>query len=308
MRKEIARSWQAAGKRSRSRRRGLTRMAGLLVAGALVAVIAGGGFTTASGQGGTTDPPASESDLAVAKSDSPDPVITGRTLTYSVEVENLGPDPATGVTMTDTLPRRARFLSATTSAGACDRRRRKLTCDLGTLASDAISTVTIQVQPRLPAPRRRGRIRNIVRVSSEVEDPRPANDQDTEITVLLEGPTCQDRRATIIGTGGDDTLLGTGEHDVIVALGGHDFVNAGPGPDLVCVAGGNDFVVGGKKRDIVLGGTGGDRIKGRRGRDRLRGDRGRDRLKGGRGRDLLAGGRGRDRCKGGRGDDTKRSC
>ena len=36
---------------------------------------------------------------------SPDPVITGNDLTYTVTVTNNGPDPATSVTVTDNLPR-----------------------------------------------------------------------------------------------------------------------------------------------------------------------------------------------------------
>ena len=53
-----------------------------------------------------------EADLGVAKSDSPDPVQVGRPLTYTLSVDNGGPDLATGVVVTDTLPPGVTFLSA----------------------------------------------------------------------------------------------------------------------------------------------------------------------------------------------------
>ena len=45
-----------------------------------------------------------EADLEITKSDSPDPVTTGSDLTYTITVTNNGPDAATSVTVTDTLP------------------------------------------------------------------------------------------------------------------------------------------------------------------------------------------------------------
>ena len=51
-----------------------------------------------------TEPPPVEADLAITKVDSPDPVFTGDNLTYLLTVTNSGPDNATGVNVTDTLP------------------------------------------------------------------------------------------------------------------------------------------------------------------------------------------------------------
>src|SRR5439155_865112 len=52
-------------------------------------------------------------DLAVTKTDSPDPVLAPQPLTYIVTVANSGPGAATGVTLTDTLPAGVTFVSAT---------------------------------------------------------------------------------------------------------------------------------------------------------------------------------------------------
>ena len=54
-------------------------------------------------------------DLAVTKTDSPDPVKVGQVLTYTIRVANNGPSSATGVVLEDKLPKNAGFGSATTT-------------------------------------------------------------------------------------------------------------------------------------------------------------------------------------------------
>ena len=51
-------------------------------------------------------------DLSIAKTDSPDPVAAGQSLTYTVSVVNNGPDAAGNTTVTDTLPPGVSFISA----------------------------------------------------------------------------------------------------------------------------------------------------------------------------------------------------
>jgi len=62
-----------------------------------------------------------EADLSIAKTASPSSVLAGSPLAYSVTATNLGPDDlATGLTITDTLPSSARFVSAVPNAsGSC---------------------------------------------------------------------------------------------------------------------------------------------------------------------------------------------
>jgi uncharacterized repeat protein (TIGR01451 family) len=86
-------------------------------------------------------PPA---DLAIAKSDSPDPVIVGSSLTYALTVTNNGPGDAPGVTVTDTLPTGVSLVSATPSQGTCSLGP-IITCDLGDLANGVGATITINV-------------------------------------------------------------------------------------------------------------------------------------------------------------------
>jgi uncharacterized repeat protein (TIGR01451 family) len=95
----------------------------------------------------------------VTKTDSPDPAHVGQKLTYSVPVTNNGPEQATGVTLSDTLPKTTGFGSVSTTQGTCTRTKTGVTCNLGTLANGATATVTIVVKPT-----QKGAITNTVTV------------------------------------------------------------------------------------------------------------------------------------------------
>jgi uncharacterized repeat protein (TIGR01451 family) len=73
----------------------------------------------------------SSADLAITKSGSPNPVKQGQTITYTLGVTNNGPSNATGVTVTDTLPTKVTFVSATPSQGSCSQAAGIVTCALG---------------------------------------------------------------------------------------------------------------------------------------------------------------------------------
>ena len=81
-------------------------------------------------------------DLTLAKADSPDPMLLGDELTYTLTVTNRGPSTATGVTLTDTLPVGVTFVSA---PAGCDEDRGTLICAIDSLAVGNRSTVTIVV-------------------------------------------------------------------------------------------------------------------------------------------------------------------
>jgi uncharacterized repeat protein (TIGR01451 family) len=254
--------------------------------------------------------PGDLADLAVSKADNPDPVLVGAVLTYTIQVTNLGPQNATGVTVTDRLPKHVDFVSATTSSGTCDRRGSRVTCDVGALAADPTKanavTVTIQVRPT-----RAGTIKNTASVDSVENDPIGANDRAEVSTTVTAPPltsSCRGIPATVTGTRGSDRLVGTGGPDVIAGLGGGDVIAGLAGRDLICAGGGDDRVTAGSAADRAFGGTGADRLLGRGGRDLLAGNPGRDVLAGNRGDDRLRGGRGFDRCFGGSGRDIERSC
>lgn len=255
--------------------------------------------------------PAGSADLKITKTDSPDPVNVGATLTYTIAVENLGPDAATGVTVTDTLPKGVDFVSATTTLGKCAQQARKVTCTLGSMPAPTINygpapTITIEVTPR-----QAGTITNTASVKGDQKDKVSGNNSaraTTRVIGLARVATCRGVRATITGTPGNDVLVGTGGRDVIVAKGGADRINSGAGRDLICAGAGRDFVSSGSAADRVFGGPGGDRLLGHGGPDVMKGQTGNDVIKGGRGDDRIRGGRGFDRCRGGTGRDSIRGC
>jgi Ca2+-binding RTX toxin-like protein len=111
----------------------------------------------------------------------------------------------------------------------------------------------------------------------------------------VEEARCHGRRATIVGTAGDDVLQGTPERDVIWGGDGDDTILGSLGNDLLCGGPGSDLIHGGRGNDIVDGGAGND--------DQVYGDLGDDKLTGGPGNgDEVAGGLGIDTLNGGPGN------
>jgi uncharacterized repeat protein (TIGR01451 family) len=138
--------------------------------------------TTPNTATATTTVTPSGADLSVTKADSPDPVLQGQELTYTVTVTNSGPAQATGVTLTDTLPAGVTFVSATptgTESGGI------VTCDLGSIDSGSNSVVTIKVKPGADAAEAET-ITNTATVSSLSTDPDSTNNTATADTAVTK--------------------------------------------------------------------------------------------------------------------------
>jgi uncharacterized repeat protein (TIGR01451 family) len=259
------------------------------------------------GSGSAAQP--GSANLKITKVDNPDPVRVGAKLTYTIGVENLGPSPATGVTVTDNLPKNVDVVSATGPAGACAVQGGKVTCAFGALNPVGVNYGGTQVTATIVVvPRATGTVRNTATVKGDQKDPVNANNKAVASTRVIGGATCRGVPATLSGTSGDDELLGTPGPDVIVAFGGNDRIVARAGQDLICGGSGNDYVGAGTAADKVFAGPGRDRLLGRGGPDLLKGSGGNDVMKGGRGSDRLRGGRGFDVCRGGPGLDSTRGC
>jgi uncharacterized repeat protein (TIGR01451 family) len=122
-------------------------------------------------------------DLALTKSDSPDPVVVHTNLTYTVTVRNLGPSAGRDLTLLDPLPADAAFVSATPSQGTCGRGRDGvLTCALGTLNAFATATVTIVVSPAHSGVT----LTNSATVRANSPDPDLTNNTATSTTVVAK--------------------------------------------------------------------------------------------------------------------------
>ena len=87
---------------------------------------------------------AATADLSVDKSDGADPVTVGTELAYTVVVSNAGPDSANGVELEDELPNKLDFVAAEPSQGSCERKGKKVSCALGSLANAASATVAFE--------------------------------------------------------------------------------------------------------------------------------------------------------------------
>jgi uncharacterized repeat protein (TIGR01451 family) len=117
-------------------------------------------------------------DLSLVVTDTPDPVASRGTLTYTLVATNngLSPAPATGIL--DNLSADVRFVSA--SAG-CTHIQGTVDCVIGTLQPGASTTVEIVVTPR-----RTGIITNTATVASVVADPTPGNNTGTIDTTVAK--------------------------------------------------------------------------------------------------------------------------
>ena len=124
-------------------------------------------------------------DLEVSKADSPDPVLVGETLIYTVVVTNHGPSTTTAE-LIDTLPESVDFESATSTAGSCSKTGDfTVTCSLGILGSGESATSTIEVTPRAA-----GIITNSVSVTGDIFDPNPDNNTATQETTVAALTDC----------------------------------------------------------------------------------------------------------------------
>ena len=220
-----------------------------------------------------SSPPPPSAALHLSMKDQPDPVAAGGTLTYTIDIDNAGPDSATDVTVTDALPPQVVFFSSAPSEGSCTGTT-VVTCDLSTIPSGASAKVSIQVSPRGP-----GVVSNTASVRSNEDDPSPADNEATvETRVAPEG-------CTIIGTDGDDTLIGTSADEFICGLDGDDLILPYGGADTVLAGSGIDVIKASDGPDHLYGGAGDDNISGGYGPDFLYGDAGVDDLDGGPGTD-----------------------
>jgi len=112
-------------------------------------------------------------DLSLSKVAEPNPVMTNTLLTYTLVVTNNGPDLASEVILTDSLPSQVKFIS---SSAACAGQT-VITCTLGLIAPNMTQTITVTVKPMMT-----GTITNTARVYSPDFDPDMTNNVATATT------------------------------------------------------------------------------------------------------------------------------
>jgi len=158
---------------------------GMLVNTATVATMVGVLDPNAGNDSATdTDTLAPAANLALAMTDSPDPVAAGGALTYILTATNLGTAQATGVTLTDDLDPAVDFVSVSPGPPACTVSAGTVTCALGTLDMGASTTVTIHATAN-----RYTMATNTATVMANEGDPVAGNNIATASTLILFGST-----------------------------------------------------------------------------------------------------------------------
>jgi len=171
---------------------------------------------TATISSGTADPNAANnsatatttiasnvSDLAITKTVSPvTPAYPANTtVTFTINVANAGPNSASSVSVTDTLPATITYVSATSSQGTCSGTT-TITCAVGTLANGGTASITI-----VGTTTGTGTSTNTATVTSASADPNAANNT-ASVTLTLVGdiPTLSPLMLALLAL----TLLGAG--------------------------------------------------------------------------------------------------
>ena len=122
-------------------------------------------------------------DLAIGLFDSPDPLLLGNYLTYTITVSNSGPATATGLVVVDTLPPAVNFISALPMNNYTVVGQLVTFTNLGNLGSGAQTNVTITVQPTTA-----GTITDTASCYSSVVDPLKANNSASVKTIVQPLP------------------------------------------------------------------------------------------------------------------------
>lgn len=119
-------------------------------------------------------------DIYVTKSSSPNPVLIGDSLTYTIQIGNLGPNPAQNVTITDAIPSELSSVEFSLDGGVTFAPWTGSTL-IGTLVPGDTVTILIRGIVNLSAV---DIITNTATVESTTPDPEPANNSSTEITAV----------------------------------------------------------------------------------------------------------------------------
>ncbi len=120
-----------------------------------------------------------EADLSITKSDSPDPVIAGNTITYTITVTNNGPGDATGVVVSDNIP--SQILNPEYSTNGSNWYSWSGSLNIGTLSNGGSYQFYIR---GMVDPGATGVITNTASVSSSTSDSNTSNNSDSENTTV----------------------------------------------------------------------------------------------------------------------------
>lgn len=122
-------------------------------------------------------------ELSVEVVSSPDPVASGGTLTYTVDISNGGPQAGPNGKVTLTLPANATFLSGSGTGWTCSAGAGSVTCTRSSMPLGAAPTLAVTVR----APVGPATAKSTVSVSSDAADPDPSNNTANVTAAVLGG-------------------------------------------------------------------------------------------------------------------------
>ncbi len=124
----------------------------------------------------------------IAKAGSPNPVLTGSVLTYTITVRNNGPNAASNATVSDSLPPGAFFNSCNaTGGGVCGGLGQNRSVTFASLAAGATETITLITEANCSLSDG-SLINNSATISSPTFDPNPANNSKSVIVTAMNPP------------------------------------------------------------------------------------------------------------------------
>jgi uncharacterized repeat protein (TIGR01451 family) len=146
-------------------------------------------------------------DISVSQTDTPDPVTAGNLVNYALTIANHGPDAASGVILTDTLPNGTTLV--TVVGAECDTAGQVLTCVLGTIPAEGTVEVSIVVAaPTVTSPTT---VTNTASVAATEDDPVPANNESVEQTLVEPPPDDPDTASGWVTAAGGTVATNAGK-------------------------------------------------------------------------------------------------
>ncbi|MHC4206378.1 MAG: choice-of-anchor D domain-containing protein, partial [Planctomycetota bacterium] len=134
---------------------------------------------TANNSATDTDTLTPQADLSIQMVDTPDPVVAGSSLVYTITVTNYGPSDSQNVVVTQTLPAGVTFVS---TSGATEDPNGIPVASLGTITSGGSKQFTVAVTVDHSTI---GIITNTATVASDTVDPVAGNNTASEDTTVL---------------------------------------------------------------------------------------------------------------------------
>ena len=192
-------------------------------------------------------------DLVLVSSDSPDPVVGGALITYSLNVGNAGPNASGDIVVTDTLSPSVAFVSASGSGWSCGVAGSVVTCSHAGPHPAAASVAALSIVGR--ANSTAGTVTNSASVAPAAGgtvDPNPTNNTSNASTTVFDGADVYIAQKTVTSSrpavasqnvsfnieafnNGPATAINAVVSDNLPA--GWTFVSAG-GPNWTCTASG----------------------------------------------------------------------